>query len=193
MFSILTCSYSPVVVALADELSGAVDKLAAKHYVAIRHAIRAFRSNLSISRELALHDALRLNQVTFSPRTLWLAREGATEASVTWIDKRISGGFDELLTAGIGDLRELARLVGNDKVIKFDTFRGHRESLPVGGWASNINIGSLRAKRAEEVLRNPHEWPGDLVQRAVEAVEDRMLVGLAPIGQVADADKWFGN
>lgn len=193
VFSILTCSYSPVVVALADELSGAVDKLAAKHYVAIRHAIRAFRSNLSISRELALHDALRLNQVTFSPRTLWLAREGATEASVTWIDKRISGGFDELLTAGIGDLRELARLVGNDKVIKFDTFRGHRESLPVGGWASNIKIGSLRAKRAEEVLRNPHEWPGDLVQRAVEAVEDRMLVGLAPIGQVADADKWFGN
>jgi len=192
VFSVLTCAYAKVVIALADELSGAVDELAPKHYLAIRQAIQAF-AKTSVSRELVLHEPLRLRQVEFSARTLWLARAAATEASVEQIDKRLAGAFEGLLTSGIGDLRELTRLVGTSKSIKFNTFRGLRASLPVGGWASNIKIGALRAKLADEVLQRPSNWPGDLVQRAVEEVEGRVQGGLEPIAKVAEDDRWFGE
>ena len=192
VFSVLTCAYAPVVIALAAELSGAVDKLAPKHYLAIRHAILEF-AKTSVSRELVLHEPLRLRQVEFSARTLWLARAGATEASVEQIDRRLAGAFEGLLSSGIGDLRELTRLVGTSRSIKFDTFRGLRASLPVGGWASNIKIGMVRAKLADQVLQRPSEWPGDLVQRAVEEVEARMQGGLEPIAKVAEDDRWFGE
>ncbi|GAF49178.1 hypothetical protein [Rhodococcus wratislaviensis] len=98
VFSLLTAAFAPVIVALAADLNRTVDELAPKHNLAIRNAISAFQRNPSVSRELALHDALRLNQATFSSRTLWLARAGATEATVEQIDKRIAGRFGELLT-----------------------------------------------------------------------------------------------
>ncbi|MGW1741258.1 hypothetical protein ACWCPQ_20915 [Nocardia sp. NPDC001965] len=192
ILSLSTCANSSVVIALATELSGAVDRVAPKHYVAIRKAIHA-SCQLSGGRKLVLHEALRMNQVVFSAKTLWLLFHGSTEASVEQISKRLIGSFEELLSADIGDLRELTSVVGNRKMIRFEEFRGHRSSLPIGGWASNVKIGALRSNVADEALRRPYEWPSDLVQRAVENIEDRVLKGLAPIAQVAEADNWFGN
>lgn len=191
VFSLLTSTFSPVIVALSEDLNRTVDELAPKHYLVIRNAINDFQMNPSIGRELALHDALRLNQATFSARTLWLARAGATEATVEQIDKRMAGRFGELLTTVPGDLRELARISGKSKTIKFETFRGHRASLPTGGWASTIKLGTLSTKLATEILQDPSQWPGDLVQRAVENVETRMSASLTPLGQVAESNLWF--
>ncbi len=146
---------------------------------------------LSVGRDLNLHDPLRLKQAEFSARTLWLGRVTANEGTVEQIDKRLVDAFGDLLAAGIGDMRELTRIVGSSKLIKFDTFRGHRAGLPVGGWASNIKLGAMRAKVADDVLTNPGDWPGDLVQRAVEEVEERMSAGLKPVGEVATASNWF--
>jgi hypothetical protein len=192
VFSVLTCASSSVVIALASDISDAVDRLAPKHYLAARHAI-SIVSALSSSRNLMLHEALRLNQATFSARTLWLLLPRASEATTAKIVPRLADAFADLLVAGIGDLRELALSVGDRKAIKFGTFRGHRASLPTGGWASNVKIGALGASLAEKVLQEPHQWPGDLTQRAVEAIETRMLEGLLPLAQVAQADNWFGR
>lgn len=192
LFSALSGPNTQVVIDLADEVNGLVDALGSKHYAALREALRNFRK-LGISHQLVLNDALRLNQVTFSPRTLWLLRLLTTEGSVEQIDRRLTAAFPDLLTSGLGDLRELTRVVGGGKKIPFDTFRGHRAALPTGGWASNINIGAMRAKATEEVLANPAEWPGDLVQRAVEHVEKGMLGGLRAVGDVASANSWFDD
>lgn len=190
LFSALTSAKTPVVIDLADELSGVADRLEPKHYGALREALRSFRK-LGIGHQLVLSDALRLNRVAFSARALWLVRLVSTESSVEQIDKRLAPAFAELLAAGLGDLRELTRAVGGGKKIPFDTFRGHRAELPTGGWASSINVGAMRVRASEEVLANPAEWPSDLVQRAVEHVEKRMLSGLQSIGEVAVVDSWF--
>ena len=191
IFSLLTSASTAVVVALTEKLNNVVDALAPKHYLAIRHAITVARNSPTAGIGLVLNDVLRLNQAQFSPRTLWLLRSAATESSLEPIDKRLASVFENLLAAGDGDLRELTRLTGQNKTIKFDTFRGHRASLPAGGWASHIKLGALRPNLAQQVLEHPHQWPSDLVQRAVEKVEDRILTGLPSIAQVADTEKWF--
>lgn len=193
IFSILTCAFSPVITALADDLNRVVEDLTPKHYLTIRNAINSFHQNPSVSRKLALNETLRLNQANFSARTLWLIREGVTESTVEQIDKRIAADFGEFLAIGSGDLREIARLSGKTRTIKFDVFRGHRAQLPAGGWASTIKLGALSPKLAADILRSPHEWPGDLVQRAVEKVELRMLSTLTPLSQVAAEKCWFND
>lgn len=190
LFGMLACAYSQVVIDLAGELNGVVNELSPKHFTAIRESLRNFRK-LGLSHQLVLHDALRLNQVTLSVRSLWLVRVVATDGSVEQIDKRLAGSFADLLRSESGDLRELTRVVGGGKKIPFDTFKGHRSALPPGGWASNVKIGAMRTKVPEEVLTAPANWPADLVQRAVEHVEKRMLSGLSIVADVAGTNSWF--
>jgi len=192
LFSLLTRATSNVVIELARQLDTAVEKLATKHFVALREAIYRFRTT-TVSGELVLQEALRLQRISLSPKALWLLRAIATEASVAWIDKRLSDSPDELLAAGVGDLRDMARISAGGRVIKFDRFKGLRALLPLGGWASDTKVGALSPTLAEKVLRQPHDWPGDLVQRAVENVEDRMLSPLEPVAAVARRENWFGE
>lgn len=192
VFSVLSCPYTQVVVDLAPVISRLVDELAPKHYRSIHAALRLFRTS-GASHEMVLYDPIRLNQVTFSPRTLWLLRTVATDASVEQIDQRLANAYPELLASGLGDLRELTRAIGDSKTIPFNTFRGYRSALPSGGWASNIKVGAMRGKVAGEVLADPAAWPGDLVQRAVEQVEERMLADLKPLADVADDESWFAE
>ena len=44
---------------------------------------------------------------------------------------------------------------------------------------------------SQEVLRAPAHWPADLVQRAVEHIERRMLSGLSTVAEVAGTNSWF--
>jgi hypothetical protein len=190
LFGVLACAYSQVVIDLAAELDGVANALSPKHFTAIRESLRNVRKP-GLSHKLVLNDALRLNQVTLSAKSLWLIRVVATDGSVEQIDKRLTATFDSLLKSEPGDLRELTRVVGGGKKIPFAAFQGHRSALPSGGWASNINIGAITAKLAEEVLKAPADWPADLVQRAVEHVEKRMLSRLDTMAEVASANSWF--
>ncbi|MFV0461346.1 MAG: hypothetical protein ACK5MT_21540 [Actinomycetales bacterium] len=190
LFSVLSCAHTQVVVDLAAEISETVDRLAPKHYRSLRTALVRFQT-LGNSHKLVLYDPLRLNQVNFSPATLWLLRTVVTEASADQIDQRFPAAYPELLDSPVGDLRELTRFVGASKTIPFNSFRDHRAELPVGGWASDIKLGAMRGKVADEVLANPAAWPGDLVQRAVERVEECLLVDLEPLAEVADNGDWF--
>ncbi|WP_157900620.1 NACHT domain-containing protein [Mycobacterium rhizamassiliense] len=192
LFSLLTVASSGTVIELAPQLGEAIDALAPRHFVGMRDAIRQFRK-YSIGRELVLQDALRLNRIILSPKALWMVRAVSTEGSIVWIDKRLAAMHDEVLSAEIGDLRGLVLASRGGRVFKFETFKGIRAGLPAGGWASEIKLGALSATLAERVLKRPHEWPGDLVQRAVESVEDRMLSPLDPVSVVAGHENWFAE
>jgi hypothetical protein len=191
LFSLLTVASSGTVIDLAPQLEAAIDGLAPKHFVGMRDAIDRFRK-YAIGRELVLQDALRLKRITLSVKALWMVRTVSTEGSIAWIDKRLAAMHDEVLKAEIGDVRDLVRAARGARVFRFETFNGLRTALPTGGWASEIKVGVLSAALAEKVLQRPEEWPGDLVQRAVESVEDRMLTSLEPVSRIADRESWFG-
>jgi hypothetical protein len=188
-FSLVTTAHASVVVHLHSELNTLVDELSPKHYAALRASLQA-QSKLSTGRMLALADPLRLKQVTPSDRVLWLIRVLASEGSVEQIDKKLSAKIAPLLRPGSGDMRDLVRIV-TPKKIDLNEFRGARLALPAGGWASSVKLGAISKASAEEILSEPDQWPGDVVQRAVEGIEVRMAKGVPPLAAVADANRWF--
>ena len=126
----------------------------------------------------------------YSARTLWLLRTVATNAGIEQIDKKLASRFEALLQPGMGDMRELLRIAGASKTVKIDTFRGARAILPSGGWASDVKLGVIGSAKADEILRSPHEWPSDIVQRAVEQAASR-IASAKPISALAEGDRWF--
>jgi hypothetical protein len=191
--SLLARAHSPVVIATGSELSAVLDRMSPKHFSALHRAVRSgatFRAN-----PLVLRDAIRLNQVTLSPRALLLLRDVATTASIEQIDRRLADNIEEMFShVGRDDyLRDFARRVSSRKTIRFDTFRGHRRSFPLGGWSSDIRVGAPRPKQALDVLQQPQLWPADLVQQAAQKVEGRMLAQLPPFALEASSGHWFNT
>lgn len=190
LFAMVACANSQVVIDLASDVNDVVGALSPKYFSAVRASLRNFRG-VGAGRQLILDEALRLNRVTLSARSLWLARVVSTDASVEQIDRRLTSGLGDLLNAEPGDLRDLVRVVDRSKKVPLPTFSGHRSALPSGGWASDINIGAMSTKLSNEILTRPSEWPSDLVQRAVQHVEKRMLSQVGTLAEVARANAWF--
>ncbi len=188
-FSLVTAAHASVVVDLQTELNTLVDGLTPKHYAVLRAAVQA-QSKLSTGRKLVIADPLRLKQLTLSDRALWLIRVLASEGSVEQIDKKLSTEIAPLLRPGSGDMRDLVRVVSSKK-IGLNEFRGARATLPVGGWASGVKLGVLSNNSAGEILDEPEQWPGDIMQRAVEGIEKHMTKGLVALATVADTNRWF--
>lgn len=113
-----------------------------------------------------LVEPIRLRQVDFSPRVLWLLHTIASDATDEFIDKRLTDSFATLFEPGLGDmhplLHPLLRAVGTAKTVKIDTLRNSRAVPPAGGWASDIKLGLINAQRAREVLQTPEDWPSDI-------------------------------
>lgn len=187
--SLLTTAHSAVVIGLGPDLNSVIDGLTPKHYAGLRASLCA-QNAIPSGRKLVVADALRLGQISLSDRALWLIRAIASDGSIQQIDKKLSTGLGALLRPGSGDMRELVRVAGSKK-IRLNEFHGARAVLPIGGWASGIKVGVIGKTTAEEVLGSPAEWPGDIVQRAVESIENRMSSGVLPLRTVADTDRWF--
>lgn len=144
-----------------------------------------------MSRELVFAEPLRLQQVDASARLLWLIRAVGTEATTDWADKRLGANFESLLQPGLGDMRPLLRTVGAQTTVKVKRLQHSRSVLPVGGWASDIKLGALSLELAREILRNPEQWPGDVVQRAAEKIGTRLASKAPTLGTVAHTAAWF--
>ncbi|WP_131806499.1 NACHT domain-containing protein [Mycobacteroides abscessus] len=190
LFSILTQASSTVVCELADDIDNAVQSLTPRYFDSLRGAIVQSRSSMR-TRELVLHEELRLNRIKLSPKSLWLIRAVAADATIEWIDKRLGSSPELLLATAVSDLRGMVRVADGTRVFKFEWFRGLRTALPPGGWASGAKIGSLSLTLAEQVLTDPHEWPSDLVQRAVQVLEEKMLTSLKNVATTAQREDWF--
>jgi len=189
VLSLITTAHSSVVIALHADLNGVVDALTPKHYAALRAAVQMHIRSGSV-RKLVIADPLRVRQMSLTDRTLWLVRAVASGGSIEQIDARLSTSIKPMLQAGAGDMRELVRVVSSRK-IKSAEFCGARSSLPIGGWASGVKLGTLARATAEEILGEPDQWPGDIVQRATETIERRMNSGLPPLATVAEDNHWF--
>jgi hypothetical protein len=192
VFSLLAIARPRVVVEMADELKDQVDQLPPKHFAVIFQALNASMRS-SVARRLLFREPLRLQQVNFTPRALWLLRVVATDATIEQIDKQLPDGFETLLQIGMGDLRDLLRIVGTTKTIRAESLLGSRPVLPSGGWASDVKLGVIRPRLANEILQTPDEWPADMVQRAAEQIASRASEGTKPLAALAKADGWFAE
>ncbi|MEU4607625.1 hypothetical protein AB0F43_31960 [Kribbella sp. NPDC023972] len=189
LFSVLTAAHSQVVISLAAEITASSEALIPKHYRAMEAALHAF-THSPLLRRLTLQDALRLGQVTYGPRTLWLMRPIATEAAAEQINKKIVAGLGDLLAPGMGDRRQLLEVIGAERTVKIDALRGTRRSLPPGTWAAAVKLGAMTARISKVVLEHPEEYPIDIVARAVQQASD-LLGELPAIAEVARMNNWF--
>lgn len=176
-----------MVTGLAEEIDAATADLAPKHFRCLEAAVPAFRSP-GLSRELLLRDPLRLNQVRYSARSLWLLRVTASQSSLEQIDKKVAVNFTELLIPGMGDRRQVMRTLGT--AIRSDRLRGAREALPGVDWRVDNRTRSLTAAVTDQVLVEPDQWPVEIVGDAVRNATTR-LSRLDTIAQVADEKRWF--
>jgi hypothetical protein len=190
VFSLLTVTRPKVIADVAEQLNAFVDGLEPKHYQSLWAALFRVGASPAASRQV-LVEPIRLRQVEFSPRVLWLLRTIASDATKEFIDKRLTDSLAALLEPGLGDMRPLLRSVGTAKTVKVDTLRNTRAALPAGGWASDIKLGSISAQRAREVLQSPDNWPSDIVQRATETLAERIVNGNGPLAKVAADNNWF--
>lgn len=190
MFSVLSVARPQAVLHVATPLNEAVSGLSPKHYVAVQHALTLFRLS-PVARELVFAEPLRLRQVEVSPRLLWLIRAVGTDSTIEWVDRRLGAEFEPLLQPGLGDMRPLLRTIGAQATVKVKQLKHSRSALPVGGWASDIKLGALSVELAREILRNPDQWPGDVVQRAAEKIGTRLASKASPLGAVARTAAWF--
>jgi hypothetical protein len=189
LFSILTTAHMPVVLDLATEIDTIAAALTPKHYRALEMALRSFAQS-SLKRVLSLREPLRLGHVNYSARTLWLLRPIVTDGSVEQIDKKLAAVFEDLLLPGMGDRRQLVRIVGADKTIKIESLKGTRDLLPAGAWAGDIKLGLMRTPLARKILEHPDQWPTEIVGRAIQQIAGQMN-HMPPIAQLAEDNKWF--
>jgi hypothetical protein len=187
VFSVLAAAHTTVVTGLAEEIDAATADLAPKHFRCLEAAVAAFRSP-GLSRELLLRDPLRLNQVRYSARSLWLLRVTASQSNLEQIDKKVAVNFTELLIPGMGDRRQVMRTLGT--AIRSDRLRGAREALPGVDWRVDNRTRSLTAAVTDQVLVEPDQWPVEIVGDAVRNATTR-LSRLDTIAQVADEKRWF--
>ena len=190
VFSLLSIARTQAVLDVTPRLNEVVSTLSPKHYAALRYSLGCFTKS-PVARELVFAEPLRLRQVEVSPRLLWLIRAVGTEATIEWTDRRLETGFEALLQSGLGDMRPLLRMVGSRTTVKAKQLKHSRSLLPLGGWASDIQLGALSLELAREILRNPDQWPGDLTQRAAEKIGTRLASKASTLAATAKADAWF--
>lgn len=177
-----------VVVALSGKLGPAVDAMAPKHYEALRAELAEGGRDVGL---LDLTDDLRLRQVDFTPRLMWLLRSVSSERTREQVDGRLATDPAAVLQHAVGDYREFVRIVGSLRTLKVPTLRGTRAVLPTGGWASDVKLGSMRANLATEVIADPARWPADIVQRAIDQLTAEAAKSAPSLAEVAERDRWF--
>ena len=186
LYSLLAVAHASTVVQSADMVSDVVDRLNPRQFRTLRaHLVEDLQH-----RKLPVQDALRLDRVAFSPRALWLLASVSTEATVEQIAKKLETSFPELLTVGCGDMRPLIRLVGRAKTVKPEALRNARHALPAGGWAGHIKLRKMSVATATEILNQPHDWPSDLIIRAIQRTS-RPLMAAPAVGKLAAMNRWF--
>lgn len=147
-------------------LNAVLDSLPAKYFAAVHASLLADSRRLT-GRQLFIGDAVRRAPTKFGPRALWLFRYCAADSGDEHIARALSQDPNGTVS-GIGgvDLRGPVTFVAHAKKLKLNTVHGKRSLLPTGGWASDIELVSLRKADIRTVLAAPIEWPADIVHLA---------------------------
>lgn len=191
----LSDTYADVAVVIenADAINTLLDSLPAKQFAAVHAALLSDSKGLS-GRQLFIGDAVRRAQTKFGPRTLWLLRLVAAESGHQHIARALRRDPNATITdIGGVDLRGPVRLVAYDKKLKLTTLQRKRSALPTGGWASDIELVTLRKTDISTVLDAPIEWPADIVHLASQKAAAELESKNKHLQQVALDEEWFSD
>lgn len=186
LFSMITTAHTKVVTSLAADVDVAAAELTPRGFRSLEAAVTAF-SRTALRRDLHLHDALRLGAAVYTARSLWLLRPTTSRSGVEQIDKKLADRFVDLLTAGMGDRRQVLGAISSR--IKPDRLRSTREVLP-DGWPATVRLGALSAATADQILAEPDQWPREIVGAAVQHASTR-LSRLPAVAQLERENRWF--
>lgn len=190
VLALLEQAHASVIIELADTLDTLVGQLEPKRYRAVEHALRMDVAGRHV-RSLAFHEALRLRQVNLSGRTLWLVRIIGTDSTQERVGPQLEAKLEDLFQAGVSDGREAVAAAHSTRKIKIGAFKGARQSLPPGGWASESILATMTLTLAGEILAMPENWPADVVQIAIDRLTARHSNRTKPLADVASASRWF--
>lgn len=187
---ILTYGHVAVLVDNSVAVNALFASLTPKHLAAVETVIRHERR--SAWGQLFIGDAVRRNHARFTPRVLWLTRFVASESAFEHIDKALSKDANEaILDIGGTNLRAPVALLSRDGRFKLKTFKGLRQALPTGGWASNVGTITLSKTEYSALLKAPLDWPADLVHQAAQKATIDQVAKNKQLQQVALDEEWI--
>jgi hypothetical protein len=190
LLSALTTMTTKVLVEVSPELSTAIDALSPRRVEATRSTLQTAHAK-GATRRLLLDESLRRNHGKFSPRLLWVCRPLVPDGSRDRLDSRIHAVVPELLDdLTPGEVSALATIGGGKKVHSVTTFQGHRDGLSNGRWTRKFNTRDLAANQAAAILKDPGQWPAELVRRAV-SFWDSVPPVPEPMSHTAETEGWF--
>lgn len=186
---LLETAHSSVVADLGDELDRLVNGLTPHHYVVVEKVLRDGQSK----RALDVQDALRLRRLELSGRTLWLVWLIGTDTTKSRVALQIQGKLDDVLRSGITDARQVVLTAYGSKKLKLEALAGTRHCLTPGGWADEERLATMQLPLARRVLEEPHSWPPDVVQIAIDRLTTQAARKTKPLQSLAAAKGWFGD
>lgn len=167
-----------------------VRSLSPKHFRTVEHALRRDHGEHYI-RDLGIADAVRLQQLTLSGRTLWLAWIVGSDLTRERITTRLAPELRDVFVAGTTYGGHAVEAAKTPRKIKLDTFVGARRELPSGEWAGRSRLASMSTTISKAVLRDPDQWPPDIVQLALDKTSIQAAERTLPLSVLAENNNWF--
>ncbi|MFJ2553402.1 HNH endonuclease [Microbacterium sp. NPDC087591] len=190
VIGILEQARTSVVIELSTAIDDLVQTFDSKRYRAVELSLQRDAAGHRV-RSLDLQDALRLQQVNFSGRTLWLIWTIGTESTRERVAIRLEPTLRDLLVAGTSDARTAVIAACKTRKQKLEIFKGSRYALPPGGWANQARLASITPSVAKSILEDPGEWPADLVQIATDKLAARRAERTPALAETAASNRWF--
>lgn len=190
VLGLLEYAKSAVIVQLAPVLEGVVNGFDKKHFRMLERALHRDVTSRKI-RSLDLHDALRLRRINLPGRLLWLVWIIATDATRESISSQLEVSLQDVFIAGTAYGAAAVAAARTARKMKLDTFDGARVALPSIGSTFEVQLSSMTLKMAESILREPAEWPADLVQLAIDKIGTRAATRTSPLADLAARNHWF--
>ncbi|GAA4491336.1 HNH endonuclease [Microbacterium panaciterrae] len=190
VIGILEHARTSVIVELAAAIDDLVQAFDSKRYCAVEQSLQRDVAAHRV-RSLDLQDALRLQQVSLSGRTLWLIWNIGTDSTRERVATRLEPTLHDLLVSGTADARTAVTIACKTRKQKIETFKGSRHALPPGGWADQARLASMTPSVARSILENPGEWPADLVQIATDRLAVRAAERTPALAETAASNRWF--
>jgi hypothetical protein len=177
-------------VELGPTIDRLVHALSPKHFRIVEQALRRGHDTHS-GRSLNIADALRLQQLTLSGRTLWLAWIVGSDSTRERIATRLEPQLRDVFLAGTADGRPAVEAAGTPRKMKLSTFIGARQALPSGEWAGRARLATMSTTISKAVLRDPDQWPVDVVQLALDKMSIHAAERTLPLSAIAENSNWF--
>lgn len=184
LFSLLAHAKSSVIVELMPTIDDIVSGLSPRQYQSLQLCLTRVAPST-----IDLRDALRLQRVNPSARTLWLLREISGQGTREQIYKAVGADLATVLAGGVCDAVALFKSVGDKRTTPAEVFRGCRPAIPPGAM-DYLKLGSPSLSLARGVIDHPEDWPVEVVGRSLGRLSSR-LGQLPAIQEVARRNRWF--